>query len=110
MLVGSALAILQGVSALNKDRVLVAGPSYVYSFNLTAWGWIHIVLGIIGVAISFGLAMGTDWARISTVVIASISIVAQFLWLPYYPLWAILIIAIDIVIIWAVVTWRTESE
>ena len=56
-----------------------------------------------------GLAVGADWARISAIIIASISIIAQFLWLPYYPLWAILIIALDLVVIWAVATWKPSN-
>ncbi|MFW0789468.1 DUF7144 family membrane protein [Gordonia sp. CPCC 205333] len=109
LFVASLLAVFQGISAIANDEVFIAGPQYIYSFDLTAWGWIHLILGIIGIAVSFGLALGSGWARVSAIVIASLSIIAQFLWLPYYPLWAILVIAVDILVIWAVSTWRTET-
>ncbi|GAB17444.1 hypothetical protein GOEFS_033_00060 [Gordonia effusa NBRC 100432] len=109
LFVASLLAVFQGISAIANDDVFIAGPEYIYSFDLTAWGWIHLILGIIGIAVSFGLALGSAWARVAAIIIASLSIIAQFLWLPYYPLWAILVIAVDILVIWAVSTWRTET-
>ncbi|GAC67650.1 DUF7144 family membrane protein [Gordonia soli] len=109
LLVASLLALFQGIVAAVNDDLIVAGPQYVYQFNLTTWGWIHIIVGIIGAAIAFGLFTGAVWARAAAIVIAAISIIANFLWLPYYPLWSIIVIAIDLVIIWAVVTWRTAD-
>lgn len=109
LIVAGTVALLQGIAAVAKDDVFVVGVEYTYKFDLTAWGWIHIVLGIIGILVAFGLFTGAAWARVCAIGIASISIVANFLWLPYYPLWAILIIALDVVVIWAVATWRVEA-
>ena len=63
---------------------------------------------IIAIIIAGGLAVGSGWARVSAIIIASLSIIAQFLWLPYNPWWAILIIVLDIVVIWAVSTWQPD--
>jgi hypothetical protein len=109
LFVAGLVAVFQGISALANDKLFVAGPQYVYQFDLTTWGWIHLIIGILAVIIAGGLAVGADWARISAIIIASISIIAQFLWLPYYPLWAILIIALDLVVIWAVATWKPSN-
>ncbi|MBF6346892.1 hypothetical protein IU409_25755 [Nocardia cyriacigeorgica] len=109
LLTVGVLSILQGISAVAEDQLFVAGIEYVYEFDTTTWGWIHIVLGIVLVASAIGLMMGTTWGRIAAVTIAALSIVANFLWLPYYPLWSILIIALDIVVIWAVTTWNPEQ-
>ncbi|WP_280208939.1 DUF7144 family membrane protein [Nocardia cyriacigeorgica] len=108
LLTVGVLSILQGISAVAEDQLFVVGIEYVYEFDTTTWGWIHIVLGIVLVASAIGLMMGTTWGRIAAVTIAALSIVANFLWLPYYPLWSILIIALDIVVIWAVTTWNPE--
>ncbi|MGW0045577.1 DUF7144 family membrane protein [Rhodococcus sp. NPDC003348] len=102
------LQIFQGISALAKDEVLVFGPEYTYKFDVTTWGWIHLVIGILIALTGFFLMTGATWARITAIFLAALSIIANFLWLPYYPLWSILIIAIDVVIIWAVTTWDTE--
>jgi hypothetical protein len=102
------LQLFQGISAVAEDEVFVTGVEYVYKFDFTTWGWIHIVLGALLMVIGFALFTGAGWARVSAIVIAAISILANFLWLPYYPWWSILIIALDVVVIWAVATWRPE--
>lgn len=102
------LQFFQGISALAKDEVLVFGPEYTYKFDVTAWGWIHLILGVVLALTGFFLMTGATWARITAIFLAALSIIANFLWLPYYPLWSILIIALDVVIIWAVTTWDTD--
>lgn len=109
LFVAGLVAVFQGISALANDDLFVIGAEYVYKFDLTTWGWIHLIIGILAILVAGGLAVGADWARISAIIIASISIIAQFLWLPYYPLWAILIIALDLVVIWAVATWKPSN-
>ncbi|MFI5525356.1 hypothetical protein [Streptomyces platensis] len=105
MIFGGAMAFLEGISAIAKDQVFVTTTNYVFSFNLTGWGWIHLILGIIillaGVAL---LATGAMWARVIGVILAGLGALANFLWIPHYPFWAIVLIAIDIFIIWALCT------
>ncbi|SDD87647.1 DUF7144 family membrane protein [Rhodococcus tukisamuensis] len=102
------LQLFQGISAVAKDTVLVVGPEYTYQFNVTTWGWIHIVVGILIALTGLALLSGATWARVTAIVLAALSIIANFLWLPYYPLWSILIIALDVVVIWAVTTWDND--
>lgn len=113
LFVAGLVSLIQGIAALANDHIFVSadvgGTDYIFSFNLTTWGWIHVVLGIIGIIVAAGLAVGSDWGRICAIAIACISIVAQFLWFPYYPGWAILIIVLDLIVIWAVATWRTDQ-
>uniref|UniRef100_UPI003D8B5293 DUF7144 family membrane protein n=1 Tax=Gordonia sp. B7-2 TaxID=3420932 RepID=UPI003D8B5293 len=109
LFVAGLVAVFQGISALANDDIFVRTPNYVFQFDLTSWGWIHLILGILAVLIAGGLAVGADWARVSAIIIASLSIIAQFLWLPYYPAWAILIIVLDIIVIWAVSTWKPND-
>ncbi|GAA4477021.1 hypothetical protein GCM10023094_18340 [Rhodococcus olei] len=103
------IQFFQGVAAVAKNEVFVVGIQYVYKFDLTTWGWIHIVLGVIVAAVGFALFTGAGWARVSAIVVAAISIIANFLWIPYYPWWSILIIALDVVVIWAVSTWKPAA-
>ncbi|MCC3331538.1 DUF7144 family membrane protein [Nocardia abscessus] len=100
------LSILEGISAIAKDEVLVATPGYTYQFNTTSWGWIHLILGILLVIAAAGLMSGAMWARVIAVFLAALSILANFLWLPYYPWWSIVVIALNVVVIWAVTTWH----
>lgn len=109
LLVSGFITLFQGIAAAAEDDVFVAGPNYVYELDLTSWGWIHIVFGILLILTGLALFTGALWARITAIGLVSLSIVANFLWIPWYPLWSILIIAIDIVIIWAVATWNTDQ-
>jgi hypothetical protein len=104
------IQFFQGIAAVAEDEVFVSGINYVYKFDLTTWGWIHIILGVIVAIVGLALFTGAGWARVSAIIVAAISILANFLWLPYYPGWSLLIIALDVVIIWAVSTWNPERE
>ena len=103
------LHLFQGIAAVGNDDVVVVITEYTYEFDLTLWGWIHIVLGVVIAAVGVALFGGGIWARTVAVVIAAASIVVNFLWLPHYPGWAIVIIALDVAVIWAVMTWIPSS-
>ncbi|MFE2554735.1 hypothetical protein ACFXGT_01665 [Streptomyces sp. NPDC059352] len=95
------LDVFQGIAAIAEDDVYARVGNYVFEFDLTAWGWIHLILGIIVVLTAVGLFMGANWARAAGICLAGLSMIANFLWLPYQPWWAITILAIDVFIIWA---------
>jgi len=92
---------IQGVVALFNDTFYVAGQKWVFQFDITTWGWIHLIVGALVAVAGFFLFQGAVWARAVGIGIAAISAVLNFMWLPYYPLWAILIIALDVFVIWA---------
>ncbi|PKH40938.1 hypothetical protein SAMN05192575_11166 [Nocardioides alpinus] len=97
----SFLGILQGIAAISADNVYVDTLRYTYEFDLTLWGWIHLMLGIAGVAVGIGILMGKVWALVAGIVMAVLSVFANFAFLPQYPLWSIVIIALDVFVIWA---------
>ena len=105
LLTTAVLMLLQGITALLNDDLLIIGPNYVYKLNTTTWGWIHIVIAVLMGIVAFGLVFGRSWARVTAIVMAALSIVAMFMWLPYYPLWSVIVIALDVIVIWAVATW-----
>ncbi|MBF6434839.1 DUF7144 family membrane protein [Nocardia cyriacigeorgica] len=109
LLVLGVLSIVEGVSAVADDELFIEGPEYTYRWDLTTWGWIHIVLGALIAVTALALMTGAVWARVVAVFLAGLSIVANFLWIPYYPWWSLLLIALNIVVIWAVSTWRTGT-
>ncbi|MBF6089880.1 hypothetical protein IU438_24645 [Nocardia cyriacigeorgica] len=106
LLVLGLLSLFEGISAVVDDELFVPGREYVYEFDTTTWGWIHIVLGGLIVLIALALFTGAVWARVIAVMLAGLSIIANFLWIPYYPWWSVLVIALNIVVIWALSTWR----
>ena len=94
---------LQGLAAIINDQRFVVTGDYVYKFDITGWGWIHLILGLVAIGVGTAMIMGQTWSYIVAMVIAILSAVAQFMWLPYYPIWAIVIIALNVAIIWALV-------
>jgi hypothetical protein len=92
---------LQGLSAAVGDDLVFRTRDYVYSIDLTGWGWIHMILGAIAVAVGLAILYGQTWARVTGIVVAVLSAVANFAFLPYYPFWTMMVIAIDILVIWA---------
>ena len=92
---------IQGLVALVNDEFFVIDDDWVVKFDVTAWGWIHIILGIVLVASGIGIFSGNLAARIVGIVVASVAMVANFAWLPYYPVWSIILIAISGAVIWA---------
>ncbi|WP_393055010.1 hypothetical protein [Streptomyces sp. LN549] len=110
MIFGGAMSIFQGIAAIAKDDVFVATRNYVFQFNLTGWGWIHLVLGIVIVLAGCALFTGATWARVVGIVLAGLGALANFMWLPHYPLWSIVLIALDVFIIWALCAGPHEKE
>jgi hypothetical protein len=92
---------LAGLSGVLKDDVYAVLPNYVLKFDITTWGWIHLVGGIVVVLAGFSVWNGAVWARTVGVIIAAASALVSFAWIPLYPVWAIVLIAIDVTVIWA---------
>jgi hypothetical protein len=92
---------IQGIVALFNDNFYVAGQKWVFEFDLTAWGWIHLLVGVLIAVAGFFVLQGTAWARWLGIGIAAVSAILNFMWLPYYPIWSLLIIALDVFVIWA---------
>ncbi|WP_330299009.1 DUF7144 family membrane protein [Streptomyces sp. NBC_00503] len=104
MLVEGVLGILKGIVGIAKDDVYASVGDYTFKFDVTAWGWIHLIVGIVLAIVGVGILKGMAWARGAGVAIAGLDIVLNFLWLPYTPLWALISIAIGVFIIWALCT------
>jgi hypothetical protein len=92
---------MAGLVALFDDTFYVAVEGWIFEFDITAWGWIHLIFGIIVVMAGVGIFSGNVLARSLGVAAASLSAIANFAWLPYYPVWSIVMIAIDVAVIWA---------
>jgi len=101
MLLIGVFHAIAGLVALIDDQFYVVGANYTFELDVTGWGWIHLLAGI-GVALA-GLYVfsGATWARIVGIALAMLSAVANFFFVPYYPFWSILMIALAVWAIWA---------
>lgn len=104
LLVTALFDILQGLSAIAKDDLYAAGEDYLYQFDATTWGWVHLVIGVLALAIAIGILVGADWGRVCGLIVAGLAMLTNFAFLPYYPFWSITVITFSGVVMWALCT------
>ncbi|GAA1561995.1 MULTISPECIES: DUF7144 family membrane protein [Streptomyces] len=109
LIVFGILDFFRGLMAIARNEVFVSTPNYMFKFDLTAWGWLHLIFGLLAIAIGLGLMKPSRWARIGGVVLAGILVIVNFLSLPYYPLWSLVAIAMYCAVIWALCVVRTPD-
>jgi hypothetical protein len=100
ILIGTFQAIA-GLVAIIDDNFYVVGQNYTFDIDTTAWGWIHLLLGVVILLAGFYLFRGAAWAGVTAVVLAGLSAIANFFFIPYYPFWSLLMIAMAIWVIWS---------
>lgn len=109
LLVAGLWQALAGIAALVNDTVYVITAAYTYAVDLTGWGWTHLVLGILLGATGVAVLQGQTWGRVVGIVLACLSLLANFLFIPYYPIWSLLIIVLDVAVIWALAVQRRPA-
>ena len=109
MIISGVWHVLSGLSALFNDKVYVTTPEYIYAFDLTTWGWVQLLLGVVVAGAGVAVVQGRTWGHIVAIMLVGLSLIANFLFLPHYPIWSILIIALDVAVIWALCTYRREA-
>ena len=108
MIVGGAFQALEGLAGIIRNKWLVVLPNYIYAFDITVWGVIHLLVGLALVVIGVSLLRGQTWARVAGMIAAVVSAILNFVWLPYSPWWALLIIAVDFLVIWALAQYLRQ--
>lgn len=101
---------IAGLVALVNDEFYVATREYIFQFDVTTWGWIHLIAGIVVFIAGIYLLSGQVWARTIGVIMAIVSILANFAWLPWYPFWSILMIVAGGFVIWALTVHGRDIE
>jgi hypothetical protein len=109
MLIVGILQALNGIAALFNDKVYVTTPNYIYAFDLTGWGWIHLLLGVLVAVVGVAIMQGQTWGRWVGIGLVGLSLIANFLFIPYYPIWSLVIIALEVAVIAALATHRPAN-
>jgi hypothetical protein len=109
MIVGG-FDIVQGIIALADDNFALAIEGGLLIFNVTTWGWVHVIGGLIIFAAGLGLWSGRTWARVVAVIVAALNALVQLTIMPAYPFWAVLMIALNMVVIYAVIVHGREAQ
>jgi hypothetical protein len=100
MMIGAFQGLI-GFAAILKDDYFVIGQEYLYEFDVTVWGWIHLFIGLLVFVCGLGIFSGNVAARSVGVLIAIGSAISAFAWLPYQPVWSSILIAVNVAVIWA---------
>ena len=93
--------IVAGLTAIFDDEFFVVTANYTFDLDVSAWGWIHLILGVVMLATGLGLFARSTWAGVTAIFLASLSAIVNFFFIPYYPIWSLLVIGLDIWLIWA---------
>jgi hypothetical protein len=110
MVIGGGLNLFYGiVAAVNDEWVVFTNRANVY-LDVSEWGWVHIILGGIVLLAGIGVFSGNILARIVGVIVASVSLIVNFFFIPVYPLWALTVIVIDTLVIWALTAHGREMR
>jgi hypothetical protein len=92
---------IAGLAAVINDDFYVVAQNYAFDLDVSGWGWIHMIVGILLAVGGFFLFAGRAWAAVFAIVLAGLSALVNFFFIPYYPFWSILVIALDVWVIWA---------
>jgi hypothetical protein len=109
MIVTGCFHVIAGLTAIIKDKFYVTTPNYLLTFDVTGWGWIHLVIGALLVLAGIFVLRGNLLARAVGIAIAAISAIANFLFIPYYPFWSLLMIGLDVFVIWALASYGRRA-
>ena len=93
---------LAGLVAIFNDDFYVVARNYTFDLDVSAWGWIHLLIGLAVLAVGMGLFARRTWAGVAAIVVAVLSAISNFFFIPYYPIWSLLVIGLCVWVIWAV--------
>jgi hypothetical protein len=110
MILSGLWGFFEGLVAIIHQSFYITQHNYTYQFNVHGWGWIHLILGVVIAAAGVCVLLGQTWAKLLGIVLAVFSGVAEFLFIPYYPIWSIIVIAMDVFIIWALASGISQRH
>jgi len=109
MTLSGLYSFLAGLAMILRAPFFVYHGGYLYVWSTHGWGWVELILGAVVVAAGVSVLLGMVWARVVGVILATMSGVASFMSLPFYPIWSIILIAFNLFIIWALVSYGRRS-
>lgn len=102
--------IIQGLAAIFTDDVFIPTEGGAILLDLTGWGWVHFLVGLLALLAGLGLFSGATWARVFAVIVVMINAIAQLASLNFHPVWSIIVITLDVLVIWALIVHGTEAR
>lgn len=97
----ASMQLLEGIAAISTGDLYVNDDAYAYSLDVTTWGWVHVVLGIVGILVGVGIVARQAWGQVAGIGVAFLAALANFAFLPYFPLWSMVLLAFNALVVWA---------
>ncbi|MDQ5943707.1 MAG: hypothetical protein QG675_475 [Patescibacteria group bacterium] len=110
MVLAGMFQAIVGLMAIARDTVYFVGPYTIASLDITQWGWVHLIVAVLVMLAGFSVLKGHMYGRIVGVLLAMVSAVVNMLFLPAYPVWSLLVIVIDVVIIYSLIVYGGELK
>ncbi|MFC4909534.1 DUF7144 family membrane protein [Actinomadura gamaensis] len=108
MIIGGGFQALEGFVAVVRHAFYVPSSHYAFATDATGWGWVHLIVGLVVMVAGFVALTGSLWARIVGIVMLFASALINFMFIPYYPVWALLIIGADLLAIWGLCLYSRD--
>jgi hypothetical protein len=109
LVITGVFQIFTAIMALAHDRIYEGTPGYLFAFDLTLWGWLLFATAILSIAAGYGALRGLTWARVAGIGTAGLSMIVQFMFVPHYPVWSVIVMAVDVTIIWGLASYRRTA-
>lgn len=110
MILAGLFNAISGLYAIFHRGLYVDVSGRLLVFDATGWGWVHLLLGIVLVATGIAVSVGQEWARVVAIVLVMINAITQLMWLPVNPWWSLAVIAIDVVVLYALIVHGREAK
>lgn len=110
IMLGTFQAIMGFVALFKEDYYLVGREGLVVEVDYTAWGWVHLIIGTLALLAGLGILAGQMWARVVGIILALVSAIANLAFLAAYPVWGIIVITMDVLIIYALCVHGRELK
>jgi hypothetical protein len=102
--------VIDGLVAIVNHNFFVPTRAGLLVFNLAGWGWVHLLLGIVLVIVGVAVLTGQLWARVAAVILVILNAVTQLLFMSAYPLWSLIVIILDIIVLYALIVHGEEAK
>ncbi|TDE42414.1 hypothetical protein E1295_27955 [Nonomuraea mesophila] len=110
IILGCFQAMMGLVGLFNTDFYLVTADNLAIPVNYTAWGWFHLIMGVVVLLAGAAVMSGKTWGRVVGIVLASLQALVNFAWFPAYPFWSTIVIIFDVLVIYALAVHGREMK
>ncbi len=104
------LNVIYGLTMIINDEWVLFGAETVWYIDLSTWGWITLLVGVLQLFVAWGVSSYQTWAQVVGIIFAVLAMVNAFFVVPYYPVWSIIVIVLTVMVIYALTVKADEMD